>query len=226
MIASLAGAALVAAATIGGAVAGRWSARFSSASLAAVAGLLLAVVLGDLVPDIARDAGDIGVWLAAAAGVAGFGLAGFALRWGCACEAPPAGGVAAAAAIGVHRALEGSALAITTSVWLIAALVLHAGSEGYALATLTRSAPRARGATLLLIACASPLVGAVALRTIGLPDQAGSIVTAVVAGALARSALAAHRLAVARGAVQARTVTTLTAACVAATLFGLSVASA
>lgn len=226
MIASLAGVSLVAGATTAGALAGRWSARYSAVSLAAVAGLLLAVVLGDLVPDIARDAGDIGIWIPAAAGLAGFWLAGFAMRWGCACGSPPAGGVAAAAAIGVHRAVEGSALALTTAVPLVAALVLHASSEGYALAALLRSASRQRVVALLVVACAGPAVGAGTIGAIDLPAQAYPVVTALVAGALARSAVAAYRLAGADAAARARAVTTLVAACGAAALLGLGQAPA
>ena len=112
------GAGLIAAATIIGALMGRWSARYSAVSLAAVAGLLLVVVFGDLIPDIAEDlrGSGPGWWIAAAlAGCASFAAAGVVLRRGCACGAR-AGGGAAALAIGVHRALEGSALAVTTSI--------------------------------------------------------------------------------------------------------------
>lgn len=191
------GAGLIAAATITGALMGRWSARYSAVSLAAVAGLLLVVVFGDLIPDIADDLGGFGPgWgIAAVAGCASFAAAGFVLRRGCVCGAP-AGGGAAALAIGVHRALEGSALAVTTSVPVIAALVLHAGSEGFAIAPLFGVEQRRRTATWLLVACVSPVVGAAVLGAVHVPENAGPILTALVAGVLARSAVEAGRLAI------------------------------
>jgi hypothetical protein len=45
--------------------------------------------------------------------------------------------------------------------------------------------------TLLVIACVSPLAGAVAFGQVGLPDQPSAVMTAVVAGVLARTAVAA-----------------------------------
>ncbi|HEY2176477.1 MAG TPA: hypothetical protein VGH85_21925 [Mycobacteriales bacterium] len=199
------GAGLIAAATIVGALMGRWSARYSAISLAAVAGLLLVVVFGDLIPDIADDlrGSGPGWWIAAAlAGCASFAAAGVVLRRGCACGAR-AGGGAAALAIGVHRALEGSALAVTTSIPVIAALVLHAGSEGFAIAPLFGVEQRRRTATWLLVACVSPVVGAAVLGALHVPESATPILTALVAGVLARSAVEAGRLAMADEVVPA-----------------------
>ncbi len=193
------GAALIAAATIAGALAGRWSARYAAASLVAVAGLLLLVVFGDLIPDIAHDVGGFGSGslIAAVAGCASFAAAGLVLRRGCTCGSRAGGGAAAALAIGVHRALEGSTLAVTASVPVIAALVLHAGSEGFALAPLFGSEQRRRTATWLLVACLSPVIGAAALGAVQVPDSATPVLTAIVAGVLARSAVEAGRLAMA-----------------------------
>lgn len=232
------GVGLIAAATIAGAVLGRWSSRYAGASLAAVGGVLLAVVLGDLVPDIAHDVGGSGPapWIAMGIGVVSFAATGVVVRRGCACGSPASGGVTAAAAIGVHRALEGSALAVTASIAIVAALVLHAGSEGFALASLLRSQERRRAVIWLLVACASPALGALALGAMRLPDQATPLVTAAVAGALARSAIAACRLAMNDDAAPASAatgqprraiaITTVTAAVIAGTLMGLGMVSA
>ncbi len=199
------GAGLIAAATVTGAVVGRWSARYSAASLAVVAGLLLVVVFGDLIPDISGDVGGFGAgWLiAAAAGCVSFAAAGVVLRRGCACGAPEGGGAAAALAIGLHRALEGSALAVTTSIPVIAALVLHAGSEGFALTPLFGAGQRRRTVSWLLVACVSPVLGAAVLGAVRVPESATPILTALVAGVLARSAVEAGRLAMADQVVPA-----------------------
>jgi zinc transporter ZupT len=213
----LVGAALVAASTVGGALLSRLSSRRPVASSAAVSVVLLAVVLGDLVPDVWRDLAESGTpwWPAVLAGVVGFGLTGALVRRGCACvpradEQPQiggaevAGGTASAVAIGVHRALEGAVLALVASVPVIAALVVHAAGEGFALGALLGRASRGRAAAWLLIACLSPLVGAIAAAPARLPETVTPVVTALVAGALLRSAVLALRLAATRRAVLPR----------------------
>jgi hypothetical protein len=49
---------------------------------------------------------------------------------------------AASVAIGLHRGLEGSALAAAASIPVVAALVVHAAGEGFALASLLRAGRR------------------------------------------------------------------------------------
>jgi len=192
-------AALVAASTIGGVLLSRLSSRRPVVSSVAVSVVLLAVVLGDLVPDVWQDLAESGTpwWAAVLAAAAGFGATGALVRRGCAC-AEVTGGAATAVAIGVHRALEGAVLAVATSVPLVAALVVHAAGEGFALGALLERASRGRAATWLLVACLSPFVGVIVATPARLPETVSPIVTSLVAGALLRSAVLALRLAATR----------------------------
>jgi zinc transporter ZupT len=215
------GAALVAASTLGGVLLSRWSSRRPVASSAAVSLVLLAVVLGDLVPDVWRDLAGSGTpwWAAVLASVLGFGATGALVRRGCGCVPRPderpqvggaevAGGTATAMAIGVHRALEGAVLALVTSVPVVAALVVHAAGEGFALGALLGRAARRRAAAWLLIACLSPLVGATLVGPVRLPATVTPLVTSLVVGTLLRIALLALGLAATRRRA-ARAVTVL-----------------
>jgi ZIP family zinc transporter len=197
------GVALVAAATVVGALLARRAATRPVAANAAAAGVLLAVVLGDLVPDIWHDLPDVGLpwWAAPAAGAAGVLAASALVRRGCACEpggtgTPPAGtggALAGCLAIAAHRALEGSTLAVAASIPLIAALVVHAAVEGFVLAGLPGAGRADRRVVLwLAVACASPAVGAAALGAVDLPDSAHVLVTSALAGVLLRAALGAY----------------------------------
>lgn len=162
-------------------------------------------------------------WGAAGAGAAGFAAAGALTRLGCACAAgqsrladrPVAGdrarhggsltgslagspaartgaGWGAAAALAAHRALEGAAVTLAGSAAVIAALVIHAAAEGFALSALLRSGRR-RLALLLLVACVSPLAGALLLSELRVPAAVSVLLTCVIAGVLGRSALTAWR---------------------------------
>jgi zinc transporter ZupT len=197
--ADLAGVALIAAATLAGAWLGRRFARLRTISLACAAVALIAVVAADLVPDIWSDLRETGLpwWIAAAALAAGLAVTDVAVRLGCACgrgAGAPAGGRATAVALGVHRALEGAALAIAGSAAVIAALVAHAGSEGFALTALLRGERKARAAVLLGITCVSPAAGAAVLALVHLPESVPPVLTSVVAGVLLRAALAAWQV--------------------------------
>ncbi|MGI9008594.1 MAG: hypothetical protein ACR2FU_20800, partial [Streptosporangiaceae bacterium] len=88
----LAGVALIAGATLAGAWISARTARLPSAALRVAAGLLLAVVLADLLPDIGRDLAGSGLpwWGGAGAAAAGFAAAGMLGRFGCACASGPA----------------------------------------------------------------------------------------------------------------------------------------
>ena len=204
----LAGVALIAAATLAGAWLSSRTARMPAAALRVAAVLLLAVVLGDLLPDILRDLPGTGLpwWGAAIAMAAGFAGAGVLARAGCACAAGPGGparadrsrrpgtGWGAAAALAVHRTLEGAAVTLAGSAAVIVVLVVHASAEGFALAALLR-AGRRRLAPLLLVACVSPVTGALLLSAIGVPAVVSVLLTCIVAGVLGRSALTAWRAA-------------------------------
>src|SRR5215467_4575983 len=108
-----AGAGLVAAAT----VAGVWLARRRPGQqqvwLGAAAGALLVIAGVHVLPDAWSAARAAGVWPIAvpATAIAAFLLAGFVARGGCACQCSTkrAGGRGAAAALALHRFLEGSA---------------------------------------------------------------------------------------------------------------------
>jgi ZIP family zinc transporter len=213
-----AGVALIAMATLAGAwLAGRAS-RMRAASLACAAGVLVAVVLADLLPDIWRDLRGAGLpwWAAAIALGAGVAGADGLTRRGCACRSVAgygvAGGQAAhrdaahggagrggatATALGVHRALEGAALVLTGSVGVIAALIVHASSEGFAMAALLSAERRRKAVALLAITCLSPAVGAIAVSQVRLPAQTAPILTALVAGVLLRAAATAGQAALA-----------------------------
>jgi zinc transporter ZupT len=203
-----AGVALIAGATLAGAWLARRASGMRAASLACAAGVLLAVVLADLLPDIWRDLPGAGLpwWAAAAALAAGVAGTDLLARRGCACrtsEAADGGaadgeaarGGATVAALGLHRALEGAALVVTGSLAVIAALIVHAASEGFAMAALLRGERRGKAAALLATTCLSPAAGAIAVSQVRLPAQAAPIVTALVAGVLLRAAMAAGQVA-------------------------------
>jgi ZIP family zinc transporter len=194
--ATLAGVALVAAATLTGVWLGRRCFRLPRLSLAFAAMLLLVVVVADLLPDIWNDLSGTGLpwWPAAGALGGGFLATDVLVRRGCGCGIGPAGGRATTAALSAHRAVEGAALAVAGSVAVIAALVLHAASEGFALAALLRGERRGRAAALLAITCLSPAAGAAVLSQVPLPAAAAPVLTSLVAGVLLRIALTAWQL--------------------------------
>lgn len=200
--ADLAGLSLIASATLAGAWLGRRFARLRTISLVCAAVALFAVVGADLAPDIWNDLRETGLpwWIAAVAFAAGLVTTDAVIRRGCACgpgleaqagAGATASGRATAIALGVHRALEGAALAIAGSAAVIAALAAHAASEGFALTVLLRGERRGRAAALLTIMCVSPAAGAAALALVHLPESVTPVVTSVVTGALLRTALAA-----------------------------------
>lgn len=194
--ADLAGVSMIAGATLAGAWLGRRFARLRTIALALAATALVTVVAADLLPDVWGDLRATGLawWIAAAALVAGLAGTDVIVRRGCACGPGPAGGRATAAALGLHRALEGAALAIAGSAAVIVALVLHAASEGFALTTLLAGERRARAAALLAVTCLSPVAGVAVLALVRLPEPAAPVMTSVVAGVLLRAALAAWQL--------------------------------
>jgi ZIP family zinc transporter len=222
-----AGVALIAIGTLFGARLGRRAPQASSIPLAAACGALVAVVAADLGPDVWGDVRDTGIawWIVAVAGVAGYVGAGYLMKRGCPCEPGLAGGVGTAAALGLHRALEGSALAVAASAPLVLALVIHASSEGFALTSLLdaeKHRPRAMTGWLT-VACAAPAFGMVVVGSIGLPDQAKPVVTSLVAGVLVRTAWNAYQIAATRGQrLAARGVTIVSAGLLASALTVLS----
>lgn len=195
------GIGMIAIATLTGARLGRRTPSASSIPLAAACGALIAVVVADLGPDVWGDVRGFGLpwWPVGLAGAVGFVGAGLLMRRGCPCEPGPAGGIGTAAALGVHRALEGSALAVAMSAPLVLALVIHAASEGFALTALLDAERGHRAAGWLVLACVAPAFGLIVVGSIGLPASSKPVITSLVAGVLARTAWSAYRIAEARG---------------------------
>ena len=102
---------------------------------------------------------------------AAFTAAGLASRLGCACQehAGQASGAATAAALAVHRFLEGAAIALAGSVAVAAALAAHAFGEGLAAGELLGGQPRRLAAAWLALMCLSPVIGAAAADALPTP---------------------------------------------------------
>src|SRR5215475_4285143 len=159
----LAGSGWVAAATAGGAwLAVRRPAR-KQIWFAAAAGALLVIAGLDLLPDAWAEARTSGIWppLVLLTAAASFTAAALATRVGCGCQEHKrqASGAGTAAALAMHRFLEGSALALAGSAAVAVALGLHAFAEGLAIGALLGAQPR-RLVSWLAVMIVSPVVGA------------------------------------------------------------------
>lgn len=192
------GAGLLATAT----VAGAWLARRRSGQqqiwLGAAAGALLAIAGIHVLPDAwsAARAARIWPWVVPASALGAFLLAGVAARGGCACQrdARTVGGVGAAALV-VHRFLEGSAMLLIGSATVVAALAVHALGEGLAVGALLRGQQRRRAATWLAAMCVSPVIGMVVTSAYPVPAAAGPPLLALAGGVLAQAARVSLRAA-------------------------------
>jgi hypothetical protein len=130
------------------------------------------------------------------------------------------GGMGTAAALTTHRAIEGATLALTGSVVVVLALMVHSASEGLALAALLDMAKQRLG-PWLVVSCVSPAVGVLVATISPLPEQIIPLLLGMVAGVLARIAVVGIKLAAAgqQGGLQRRhVVIALTAAIVLGTL--------
>lgn len=166
---TLLGVALLVGATLAGTGLAR-SVRLPSQWLHAAAGVVLAVLVLDLLPEIWSSAGlaamVCGYALAAALGSVSFG--------------------SAALGVAVHRLVEGALLALVISPAAIAAFVAHAMAEGFAVGATLHDAPHRTMAGWTAVACAAPVAGALLM-----PSGWGRmqpVLTAVAAGAIARVA--------------------------------------
>ncbi|HEX9031021.1 MAG TPA: hypothetical protein VF834_04200 [Streptosporangiaceae bacterium] len=188
----VAGAALIAVATVAGAWLARRHADRRELYLGAAAGALLVIAGLHLLPDAWSGAERYGIalWVVPAIAIGAFTVAGFAVRVGCAChsEREAAGGAGAAAALTAHRLLEGAALALAASAVVAVALVLHALAEGIATGTLLRSASRRRRVLWLTAMCASPVAGTALTAIWSFPARLVPGLLAVAAGVLAQAA--------------------------------------
>jgi ZIP family zinc transporter len=195
----LAGAGLVAAATVTGA----WLARRRPGQrqmwFAAAAGALLIVAGLHLVPDAWAAARAAGIWppLVPLAAAAGFAVAGLAARAGCGCREhqEQTTGAATAAALAVHRFLEGAAIALAGSAAVALALAAHAFGEGLATGALLGGQPRRRVAAWLALVCLTPVTGAATAGALPVPAAAEPVLLAMAAGVLAQAARVSLRAA-------------------------------
>jgi len=187
----LAGAGLMAAAT----VAGAWLAHrggHRETWFAAAGGVLLIIAGLHLLPDAWSAAGTARIWpgLVPVAAVAAFAAAGLAARLGCACheQKERASGAGTAAALAVHRFMEGSAIVLAGSAVVAVALGMHAFGEGLAAGALLGNQPRRHMAGWLAAMSVSPVLGAAATGVLAVPAAAEPVLVALAAGILAQAA--------------------------------------
>ncbi|WP_433511555.1 hypothetical protein ACQP2T_48340 [Nonomuraea sp. CA-143628] len=209
---SWAAVGLVTLSTLAGARLARHNIAKISLWLAIASALMLITALTDLLPDAWREATATGVplWLVALAGLFGFSVITYFTRKGCghqhdraqvgrhspglhrrvkqAVSAAVYGGVGTAAALALHRMIEGATLALAASAIVVAALVIHSASEGLALAALLDLA-RKPLAPWLTVACLSPAAGVVLATVAPLPAQSVPILLGMVTGVLLRTAV-------------------------------------
>jgi zinc transporter ZupT len=192
------GAGLIAVAT----VAGAWLAcrRRGDKEIwcAAAAGALLVIAGLHLLPDAWGGAYAVRIWppLVPIAAMGAFTAAGVAARTGCACRphTEQASGAGAAAALALHRFLEGSAVALAASAAVAVALAVHAFAEGLAVGALLGAQPR-RVAVWLAAMSVSPILGAVAAGALPVPQAAEPVLLALAAGVIAQAAWVSLRAA-------------------------------
>ncbi len=223
-----AGLALVAVGT----VAGAWLARRREGQqhiwFGAAAGALLVIATVHLLPDAWAGAEDAGipVWLVPGLAVTSFAVNVAVSRAGCTCAADEelASGAGSAAALAVHRFLEGAALALTGLI-TAAALAVHALGEGLAVGALLRTQPR-RMAVWLTVMCVGPVIGAVAADALPSLGVVEPLLLAVAAGILAQAARISLRAAFPRRAGWRLSPAPAAATIVSATLTALAVYAA
>ncbi|HEY2268567.1 MAG TPA: hypothetical protein VGI96_38540 [Streptosporangiaceae bacterium] len=195
----LGGAGLVAAATVAGAWLVRRRPGQRQAWFAAAAGLLFIIAGLHLLPDAWASAQEAGIWppLVPMAAVAAGAGAGLAARAGCGCgeHRERVAGTGMAAALAVHRFLEGAAIALAGSAAVALALAVHAFGEGLATGALLSGQPRRRVAGWLALMCVSPVLGAVVADAFPVPEVAEPVLVAAAAGVLVQAALVSLRAA-------------------------------
>ena len=102
-----------------------------------------------MLPDAWSQGRAAGIWPCAVplAAAGAFWLTGLAARIGCTCgrDTRQVGGTGAAAALAVHRFLEGSAMVLIGPVTVVAALAAHALGEGLAVGARLHAHPRTIG---------------------------------------------------------------------------------
>ena len=210
----LAGAGLVAAATVAGAWLARRRPGHREIWFAAAAGALLIIAGLHLLPDAWSGARTARIWpgLVPMAAVGAFTAAGLAARVGCGCQEQHehASGAGTAAALAIHRFLEGSAIALAGSAAVAVALAVHAFGEGLATAALLGAQPR-RVAAWLAAMSLSPVMGAAAAGAFPVPAAAGPVLLALVSLRAAFHGLRTSRLLLSKPAATTTMAAILTA---------------
>lgn len=195
---TLAGAGLIAAATVAGAWLARRGGGHREIWFAAAAGALLIIAGLHVLPDAWASARAARIWppLVPMAAIGAFTAAGLAARAGCGCReyTERASGAGVATALAVHRFLEGSAVALAGSMAVAVALAVHAFGEGLATAALLGAQPR-RMAGWLAAMSVSPLIGATVAGAFPVPETAEPVLLALAAGVIAQAARVSLRAA-------------------------------
>lgn len=193
------GAGVVALATVIGAWLARWRPGLREVWFGAAAGALLVIAGLHLLPDAWSDARDaqLSPWVVPTVVVVSFVVSSLVARHGCTCEADEqhTSGAGTAAALAVHRFLEGAALALTGSVAVAVALAVHAFGEGLAVGALLSDRSRTRLAGWLTVMCVGPFIGAAVTSTYRMPQAAGPLLISIAAGILAQAARISLRVA-------------------------------
>ncbi|GII64738.1 hypothetical protein Skr01_48230 [Sphaerisporangium krabiense] len=204
-------------------LAGSWLVRANSRRLAgwlaAASAVMLITAVTDMLPDAWRDAREEGValWVIGIAMAVGFLVITYFTRKGCGhdhsgsrpagahapgrhrpikqvIDAALFGGMGTATALTAHRAIEGATLALTGSVVVVLALMVHSASEGLALTALLDIAGQ-RVAPWMVAACVSPAVGVVTAFVSPIPGGAVPVLLAMVTGVMLRTAFVGLKLA-------------------------------
>jgi zinc transporter ZupT len=195
---ALAGTGLIAAATMAGAWLASRMHRHREIWFAAAAGALLIIAVLHLLPDAWDGTAAARIWppLVPMAAFSGFIAAGLAARMGCGCRehSKQASGSGAAAALTIHRFLEGSAVVLIGSTVVAVGLAVHACGEGLAIAALF-GAQRSRMVGWLAVMCVSPVAGAVVTSVARVPAAAKPVLLALAAGVIAQAAWVSLRAA-------------------------------
>ncbi|GII35933.1 hypothetical protein Pph01_09360 [Planotetraspora phitsanulokensis] len=241
---------LVCASTLAGAWLARRNSQRMTLWLAIASAMMIVTALVDLLPDAYAEAGETGVplWEPALAAAFGFLVITYFTRRGCACPddepsrygshapgihrrvkqgvgAAVYGGMGTAAALTMHRAIEGATLALTASIVVVIALTVHSASEGLALAALLDIA-RQRLTPWLVVSCASPAVGVATATLSPLPPQMVPILLSMVMGVLLRTAIVGMKLAASKQRNGRLSTRQIAIAATAATTAGVLLATA
>lgn len=224
------GVGVVALATLAGAWLSRRRDSLQHVWFGAAAGALLVIALVHLLPDAWAAAAATGIattgipqLLVSTVAVVSFAVTIVISRVGCTCHADEehASGAWSAAALAVHRFLEGAALGLTGVITAVA-IAVHALGEGLAVGALLRTQPR-RLAGWLVLMCLGPAVGALTVDAIPALQVTEPLLLATAAGIVAQAARISLRAAFANHTTRSRFFASAAAVLVAATATTLAV---